>query len=61
MKPGIFPMQFGKLYNTIFEYRQKFDYVDFAAPEPGMVDDCLQEASEFLAYTEQYLQRNKFL
>lgn len=58
IKPGIFPMQFGKLYNTIFEYRQKFDYVDFAVPEPGMVGDYLKEATEFLACIEQYLQEN---
>ncbi|GAK55286.1 hypothetical protein U27_02118 [Candidatus Vecturithrix granuli] len=51
-------MQFGKLHNTIFEYRQKFDYVDFAVPESGMVGDYLQEATEFLACIEQYLQKN---
>ncbi len=25
IKTGIFPVSFGKLYNTVFEYRQKFD------------------------------------
>jgi hypothetical protein len=27
----------GRLYNKAFEYRQKFDYVDFVTPEETMV------------------------
>ena len=33
IKTGVFPIEFGKLYNAAFEYRQKFDYVDLIIPE----------------------------
>jgi len=29
---GTIPVRFGKVYNKAFEYRQKFDYVDFEIP-----------------------------
>ena len=32
IKSGIFSKEYGKLYNTVFEYRQKYDYVDFIVP-----------------------------
>ena len=31
IKTGIFPTEMGRLYNKAFEYRQKFDYVDFSS------------------------------
>ncbi len=48
IKTGIFPVSFGKLYNTVFEYRQKFDYVDFITPDEATVTDHLQEAQSFI-------------
>ncbi len=48
IKAGIFPVKFGKLYNTVFEYRQKFDSVDFAVPVSVMVADYLRETTAFL-------------
>lgn len=33
IKSGIFPKEFGKLFNAVFEYRQKFDYVDLLIPK----------------------------
>lgn len=29
IKTGIFQTEMGRLYNKAFEYRQKFDYIDF--------------------------------
>jgi uncharacterized protein (UPF0332 family) len=37
VKSGRLPKELGRLYNKAFEYRQKFDYVDFVAPEETMV------------------------
>ena len=34
IKTGILPKEFGRLFNAVFEYRQKFDYVDLIVPDP---------------------------
>jgi uncharacterized protein (UPF0332 family) len=47
IKPGIFPLDMGRLYNKAFEYRQKFDYVDFAVPDRDMVSEYIEKAREF--------------
>ena len=36
---GIFSIEIGKLYNKVFEYRQKFDYVDLTNPDAELVLD----------------------
>ena len=46
---GIFAKEFGRLFNTVFEYRQKFDYVDLVVPEKEMVHHYMQEAKSFIA------------
>lgn len=55
VKQGIFPVEMGKLYNKAFEYRQKFDYVDFAVPDEDMVKEYLQKARGFLEQIQKYL------
>jgi len=55
IKTGIFPVKFGKLYNMVFEYRQKFDYVDLAMPNETMVRDHLQEAKTFIEHLRDYI------
>jgi len=45
---GTIPVHFGKVYNKAFEYRQKFDYVDFEIPSVDMVEEYVQYAKEFL-------------
>jgi uncharacterized protein (UPF0332 family) len=37
----------GRLFNKAFEYRQKFDYVDFVVPEPDMVSEYIEKARDF--------------
>lgn len=46
VKEGIFPIDMGKMYNKAFEYRQKFDYVDFAVPDRDTVVDYIVMAQE---------------
>ena len=48
IKSGIFPKAFGKLFNTVFEYRQKFDYVDLIIPEKDLISDYISEANIFI-------------
>ena len=56
VKTGIIPISLGRIYNKAFEYRQKFDYVDFAEPDQDLVESYLKEARVFLDAIEQYLQ-----
>jgi len=48
IKTGVFPKDFGKLFNTVFEYRQKFDYVDLIIPEKQLISDYLIKATTFI-------------
>jgi uncharacterized protein (UPF0332 family) len=56
IKTGIFSVDMGKLYNKIFEYRQKFDYVDFAVPDRDMVSEYIEKAREFNSTIKEYIQ-----
>jgi uncharacterized protein (UPF0332 family) len=56
VKAGIIPISLGRIYNKAFEYRQKFDYVDFAEPDHDLVESYLKEARVFLDGIEKYLQ-----
>ena len=56
IKTGIFSVKMGKLYNKVFEYRQKFDYVDFAVPDHDMVSEYIEEARKFHAKINEYIQ-----
>ena len=56
IKTGIFSVDMGKLYNKVFEYRQKFDYVDFAVPDRDMVSEYIEKAREFHAKIKEYIQ-----
>jgi uncharacterized protein (UPF0332 family) len=56
IKTEVFPKEFGKLFNTVFEYRQKFDYVDLIIPEPELVSDYIIEAKRFYERILKYLE-----
>ena len=55
IKKGFIPIELGKLYNKAFEYRQKFDYIDFVAPDPGLVSDYIGNAKLFVDHIESYV------
>jgi uncharacterized protein (UPF0332 family) len=55
IKTGIFPTEMGRLYNKAFEYRQKFDYVDFSSPDREMVSEYLEKAMGFVRNIHEYL------
>lgn len=59
IKTGIFPVEMGRLYNKTFEYRQKFDYVDFAIPEADMVSDYIDKANGFITEINKYIRNRK--
>lgn len=52
---GDFPKEFGKLFNTVFEYRQKFDYVDLLLPEEELISDYILEAQKFINKISSFL------
>ncbi len=56
IKKGVFPIEMGKLYNKAFEYRQKFDYVDFVFPDSDMVCEYIEKAKRFHAKIDEYIQ-----
>jgi uncharacterized protein (UPF0332 family) len=55
IKSGIFPKEFGKLFNAVFEYRQKFDYVDLLMPEEKLISDYIAEAQKFIDQISSFL------
>jgi len=55
IKSGLLPMDMGRLYNKAFEYRQKFDYVDFAVAEEDMVIEYVEKAEQFVTDIDAYL------
>jgi uncharacterized protein (UPF0332 family) len=55
IKSGIFPKEFGKLFNAVFEYRQKFDYVDLLIPEEELISDYIVEAQRFIDQISSFL------
>ena len=57
IKTGIFPKEFGKLFNTVFEYRQKFDYVDLIIPEKELVSDYISEANIFINTLSEFIKK----
>ncbi|MFH0725155.1 MAG: HEPN domain-containing protein [Pseudomonadota bacterium] len=58
IKNGKIPVNYGKLYNKAFEYRQKFDYIDFVAPDAALVSDYIENAKAFLEHIGKYIQSN---
>ncbi|MDY7038926.1 MAG: HEPN domain-containing protein [Thermodesulfobacteriota bacterium] len=55
IKSGVLPIDMGRLYNKAFEYRQKFDYVDFSVPEEDMVLEYIEKAEQFIISINDYL------
>lgn len=55
IKTGIFSIGYGKLFNTVFEYRQKYDYVDLVTPDKDMISDYIEEASKFINKISKYI------
>jgi uncharacterized protein len=55
IKTMILPKELGQTYNKAFEYRQKFDYVDFAVPDLEMVKDYIEKSKDFYNHIERYL------
>jgi uncharacterized protein (UPF0332 family) len=55
IKSGLLPIDMGRLYNKAFEYRQKFDYIDFAIPEEDMVIEYIEKAELFVNSINEHL------
>lgn len=57
IKTGVFPKKFGKIYNLVFEYRQKYDYVDLEIPGKKLIGDYLGEAKAFNDEISRYISK----
>lgn len=55
VRKGLFPTRLGKIYNKTFEYRQKFDYVDFEVPPIDMVDEFVRHSDDFIGEIKLFL------
>ena len=55
IKTNIFPIDYGKLFNTVFEYRQKYDYVDLVVPDKDIISDYITEAEKFINKISEYI------
>ena len=55
IKTGILPKDIGQVFNKAFEYRQKYDYVDFASPDREMVSEYISRAKEFHSTLSDYI------
>jgi uncharacterized protein len=58
IKPGKLPKEIGRFYNKAFEYKQKFDYVDFVSPDQAMVDEYLETAKKVVSQITLYLKKD---
>ena len=61
IKTEILPKKFGKTYNKVFEFRQKFDYIDLAVPEKEMIVDYINLANEFINVIHKFLHDNNLI
>jgi uncharacterized protein (UPF0332 family) len=59
IKTMILPKELGQLYNKAFEYRQKFDYVDFAVPDREMVVEYIEKSKNFYNEIEMHLKSKR--
>ena len=57
VKTGILSKEIGQVFNKAFEYRQKFDYVDFASPDREMVLEYIDKAKEFHSKLGEYIKK----
>ena len=55
IKTGILPKEIGQVFNKAFEYRQKYDYVDFASPDREMVSEYITRAKKFYCILSDYI------
>jgi hypothetical protein len=55
IKAGKLPKEIGRFYNKAFEYRQKFDYVDFVSPDQSMVAEYVETAKNVVSQIQLYL------
>ena len=58
IKTGVFPKEVGRLFNTVFEYRQKFDYVDLIIPSKELISDYVAKAKYFIETLSAYIREH---
>lgn len=59
IKAGKLPKDIGRFYNKAFEYRQKYDYVDFVSPDQPMVVEYVETARNVVSQIKSYLKKGQ--
>jgi uncharacterized protein len=58
IKSGKLPKDLGRIYNKAFEFRQKYDYVDFTSPSKEMISDYIAQARISHGHIRDYIDLN---
>jgi len=58
VKSDRLPKDMGRLFNKAFEYRQKFDCVNFVAPEESMVVEYINKTQGFCDEIRKFIKAN---
>lgn len=59
IKTGIFPIEIGKTFSTLFEKRQTGDYDDFFFCDKEMVDELYAETNKYIQTLSEYINRKQ--
>ena len=56
VKAGIVPVELGRLFSRMYEFRQKSDYGDFVKIQPEKVGEWFEQAVVFINEIDQIIE-----
>ena len=59
VKAGIVPVELGRLFSRMYDFRQKSDYGDFVKIQPEKVGEWFEQAVAFLNEIDQIIEGSK--
>jgi uncharacterized protein (UPF0332 family) len=58
VKAGIVPVELGRLFSRMYDFRQKSDYGDFVTIQPEKVHEWLDQAETFIEKINEIIKNN---
>lgn len=58
VKAGIVPVELGRLFSRMYDFRQKSDYGDFVKIQPDKVKEWFEQAVAFINEIDQIIERS---
>jgi uncharacterized protein (UPF0332 family) len=58
VKAGIVPVELGRLFSRMYDFRQKSDYGDFVKIQPEKVSEWFEQAVAFINEIDQIIERS---